>query len=446
MKRKKTLLWMGGVLAVLLIAFAAVSQIQPKTAAAGEDTPQSLGEENLTAFTVTCEQPMTFVKTDDGWAYEADNAFPLDQDKAQAMAEVLETLSADKTIDSPSSDKTYGLDSPKCTVAFGDKTLKIGSDDAMDGGRYFSLGNGKVYITSADILTPFQYSMLDLVELQEAPMMENLSQVILERKGQPALVLRDRQSEVLSYSEDYIWFYGDTPLDTENTEELIRHGTDMTWEGCADYNAADLSAYGFDDPTLRLTIRYGTGTYTLEVGDAVSGQYYARMNDSKIIYWMDATDVNALLEADPAALYPNEVLLMNWDTVSAVTVKLAGETWHFTSAARDKVSTEAGETVEEGEQETYWLLNGQEVALGDVLTSVTDMTPTGSAAGETPARAEELSLTISRIGKEDVTLCFYRDTAKTSLVTLNGESTVYVNRTDVVTLCEAITAIVLAEE
>lgn len=443
MKRKKTLLWMGGALVVLLIAFVLVSQIQPKTTTAEEDTTQSLGDENLTSFTVTYEQPMTFVKTNDGWAYEADDAFPLDQDKAQAMAEVLENLSADKTIDAPSIDKTYGLDAPKCTVTFGDRTMKIGSDAAMDGGRYFSLGDGKVYITSSDILTPFQYSMLDLVELREAPMMENLSQVTLERKGRDTLILNDRQGEGLSYSEDYIWFYGNTPLDTENTEDLIRHGTDMTWEGCADYNAADFSAYGFDDPTLRLTIRYGTGTYTLEVGDAVSGQYYARMNDSKVIYWMDATDVNALLEADPANLYPDEVLLMDWDTVSAVTVRLVGETWRFTSATRDKVSTEAGETVEEGEQETYWLLDGQEVALGDVLTSVTDMAPTGSAAEETPTRAQELELTINREGKEDVTLCFYRDTAKTSLVTLNGEPTVYVNRTDVVTLCEAITAIVL---
>lgn len=445
MKRKKTLLWMGALLAVLLIAFAAVSQIQPKTTAAEEDTAQSLGEEELTSFTVTYEQPMTFVKTEAGWAYETDEAFPLDQDKAQAMAEVLETLSADKTIDAPGADKTYGLDNPKCTVSFGGKTMKIGSDAAMDGGRYFSLGDGKVYITNTDILTPFQYSMLDLVELQEAPMMENLSQVTLERKNGSTLVLKDRQGEQLSYSEDYIWFYGDTPLDTENTEDLIRHGTDMTWEGCADYNAADPSAYGFGDPTLRLTIRYGTGTYTLEVGDALSGQYYARMNGSNIIYWMDATDVNSLLEADPANLFPNEVLLMDWDTVSAVTARLSGETWHFTSATRDKVSTEAGETVEEGEQETYWLLNGAEVPLGDALTSVTDMKPTGSALGQTPARAQDLELTVSRPGQADVILCFYRDTAKQSLVTLNGEATVLVNRTDVVTLCEAITAIVLAE-
>ena len=86
--------------------------------------------------------------------------------------------------------------------------------------------------------------------------------------------------------------------------------------------------------------------------------------------------------------------------------------------------------MEAGEQETYWLLNGSEVSLGDVLTSLTAMTPTGSALGKSPTRAKDLELTVSREGKEDVILCFYRDTASQSLVTLN---------------CEAITAIVLAE-
>ena len=98
MKRRKTLLWMGALLAALLAAFAAVSQIQPKTSSGEENSARSLGEADLTAFTVTYEQPMTFVKTETGWAYEADDSFPLDQDKAQAMAQVLETLSADKII------------------------------------------------------------------------------------------------------------------------------------------------------------------------------------------------------------------------------------------------------------------------------------------------------------------------------------------------------------
>ena len=440
MKRKNTLLLMLGVLALALVALVLVSRIEPKAAPAEENANLKLGAENLTAFTVG---DMPFVKKSDGWAYEKDDAFPADQDKLTAMAQVLEDLTADKVIEEPADDKSYGLDDPLCTVTFDGKTLRIGSDAAMDAGRYFSLGDGKVYIAYTDILSPFQYQLLDLVRLDAAPMMENLTQVTLERKGQQTLILRDRQAEGLSYSQDYIWFYGDTPLDTENTEDLIRKGTDMVWSGCADYNAADPAAYGLEDPTLRLTISYAKGTYTLDVGDAVSGKYYARMNGSRVIYWMDAADVNALLEADPKNLYPNEVLLMDWDTVTSVTARYAQETWTFVSAKRDKVSTEAGETVEEGEQETYWLLNGTEVPLGELLTALTDMTPTASAVDLSPERAEDLQLTVSREGKPDVTLSFYRYTGTESLVTMNGTPTVLVSRQNVVDLMEGITKIVL---
>lgn len=441
MKRKKTLLGMLGVLALAVIALVVVSNRSPKTTNAEETISVKLGSEDLTAFTVG---DLSFEKTGEDWLYAQDPIFPLDQDKAQAMVEVLENLTADKVIEAPSEDKSYGLDAPLCTVTFDGKTLRIGSDAAMDAGRYFSLGDGKVYIAYTDILSPFQYELLDLARLDQAPMMEDLSQVTLERQGQAPLVLKDRQSENLSYSEDYLWFYEDTPLDTEHTEDLIRKGTDMVWSGCADYNAEDFSAYGFDDPTLRLTVRYGEGkTYTLEVGSAVSGRYYAHMNGSKVIYWMDAADVNSLLEADPKDLYPNEVLLMDWGTVSTVTASLAEEHWTFASAQRDKVSTEAGETVEEGEQETYWLLNGTEVPLGDQLTSLTDMTPTGSAAGLEPTRIAELTLTISRAGKADVVVTFYRYTGTEELVTLNGAPTVLVPRQEAVALMEGITGIVL---
>lgn len=441
MKRKKTLFGMLGVLALAVIALVVVSNRSPKTADVEETASAKLGSETLTAFTVG---NLSFEKTEEGWIYAQDPIFPLDQDKAQAMVDVLEGLTADKVIETPSEDKSYGLDAPLCTVTFDGKTLRIGSDAAMDAGRYFSLGDGKVYIAYTDILSPFQYELLDLARLDQAPMMENLTQVTLERQGQAPLILKDRQSEGLSYSEDYIWFYGDTVLDTERTEDLIRKGTDMVWSGCADYNAEDFSAYGFDAPTLRLTVSYGEGkTYTLEVGSAVSGSYYAHMNNSRVIYWMDAADVNALLEADPKDLYPNEVLLMDWDTVSKVQADLANESWTFVSAKRDKESTEAGETVEEGEQETYWLLNGTEVPLGDHLTALTDMTPTASAVGLEPTRTAELTVTVSRTGKPDVVVTFYRYTGTQELVTLNGAATVLVSRQDAVSLMEGITGIVL---
>ena len=449
MKKRRTLLWMLAALAVLAALVPLASRI-PEERSTEETAGASLGldTQNLDRLTVEGEETLTFVKQEGSWIYEADPAFPLDEKKITAMLDTLASLSATKTIDGGVSAQSYGLASPLCRVEAGSMELRIGSDAAMDGGRYFSTGDGKVYITADDILTPFRYSLLELVKQETAPAMETLETVTLERKGKEPLIIQNRQGENLCYSPDYIWFVGTTPLDTENTETLIRHGTDMTWEGCAEYKAEDLSLFGLEDPTLRLTIRYSQperGTYTLEVGTAVSGQYYARMNDSRVIYWMDAEDVNALLEADPEGLYPNEVLLMDWSKAAAVTAELAGERYVFTPAVREKQQQEAAEETQEGEQETYWLLNGEEAELGPVLESITSMVPRASAAGMEPSHAQELKITVSQDNSRfpEVELCFYRNTAEDCLVTLNGTSTVLVNRADVSALYEAITKLVL---
>ena len=449
MKKRRTLLCMLAALAVLAALVPLASRI-PEERNTEEPTGASLGldTENLDRLTVEGEETLTFVKQGDSWIYEADPTFPLDEKKITAMLDTLASLSAAKTIDEGASAQSYGLASPLCRVEAGSMELRIGSDAAMDGGRYFSTGDGKVYITADDILTPFRYSLLELVKQEAAPAMETLETVTLERQGKAPLIIQNRQGEALCYSPDYVWFVGTIPLDTENTETLIRHGTDMTWEGCAAYRAEDLSPFGLEDPTLRLTIRYSLpeeGTYTLEVGTAVSGQYYARMNDSRVIYWMDAADVNALLEAEPESLYPNEVLLMDWSTATALTAELAGERYVFTPAVREKQQQEAAEETQEGEQETYWLLNGEERELGPVLESITSMVPRGSAAGMEPCHARELKITIFQDNHRfpEVELCFYRNTAEDCLVTLNGAPTVLVNRADVSALYEAITKLVL---
>lgn len=449
MKKRRTLLCMLAALAVLAALVPLASRI-PEERNTEEPTGASLGldTENLDRLTVEGEETLTFVKQGDSWIYEADPTFPLDEKKITAMLDTLASLSATKTIDEGASAQSYGLASPLCRVEAGSMELRIGSDAAMDGGRYFSTGDGKVYITADDILTPFRYSLLELVKQETAPAMETLETVTLERQGKAPLIIQNRRGEALCYSPDYVWFVGTTPLDTEKTETLIRHGTDMTWEGCAAYRAEDLSPFGLEDPTLRLTIRYSLpeeGTYTLEVGTAVSGQYYARMNDSRVIYWMDAEDVNALLEAEPESLYPNEVLLMDWSTATALTAELAGERYVFTPAVREKQQQEAAEETQEGEQETYWLLNGEERELGPVLESITSMVPRGSAAGMEPCHARELKITIFQDNHRfpEVELCFYRNTAEDCLVTLNGAPTVLVNRADVSALYEAITKLVL---
>lgn len=447
MKKKQTILVMALALVLILGAGLLLSR-RGSQAPATQDSAKDLSVSVGDSLTVN---GMAFAKEGDTWLYSADPDFPLSQDKLNTMVETLEALSADRTLENPGSLSQYGLDKPLATITAGGITLSVGSDNAMNGGRYFSLGDGRVYITRQDLLTPFDYDLLELAKLETAPRMETLSTVTLTRADGTGWTIRNRQGEHLAYSDSIRYFLdtadGPLALDTELTESLIRKATDLEFTGCAAFKPENLSALGLDNPLFTVTVAYSapeTGVYTLEIGSAVSGKYYARIQGSNAVYWMDAVPVNALRDSAPETLLPDEVLLLDMDTVTSVTIRLAQETWHFTPQLADKQSTEAAEDTQ-GQTEIRWLLNGEETNLSQVLETLTTMASLGSARELTPVHAQELEFTFETQDAfyPTVTLAFYRYSAKASIVTLNGEPTVLVSRGDAAALYEAVTAIVL---
>lgn len=447
MKKKQTILVMALALVLILGAGLLLSR-RGSQAPAAQDSTKDLSVSVGDSLTVN---GMAFAKEGDTWLYSADPDFPLSQDKLNTMVETLETLSADRTLENPGGLSQYGLDKPFATITAGGITLSVGSDNAMNGGRYFSLGEGSVYITRQDILEPFNYDLLGLAKMETAPRMETLSAVTLTRSDGSGWTIRNRQGEHLTYSDSIRYFLdtanGPLALDTELTESLIRKATDLEFTGCAAFKPENLAELGLDSPLLTVTVAYSApeaGVYTLEIGSAVSGKYYARILGSNAVYWMDAVPVNALRDSAPETLLPDEVLLLDMDTVTGITVRLAQETWHFTPQLADKQSTEAAEDTQ-GQTEIHWLLNGEETNLSQVLETLTTMASLGSARELTPELAQELEFTFETQDAfyPTVTLAFHRYSAKASIVTLNGEPTVLVSRSDAAALYEAVTAIVL---
>lgn len=443
MKKTKTLFCMSLCLVLILGAGVLLSNTAGKKAQTA-DTTQSLAISPGDTMTVN---GMTFERQEGRWVYTREPDFPLSQEKLTAMTEALAALSADRSLKAPENLAPYGLEDPLATVTTGGQTLTVGGTASTDGGRYFSLGDGRLYITSQDLVTPFEVTLLDLAATETTPYMEVLESVTLTRSDGTGWTVENRQGEHLAYARSLIWFLGTQALDTEETEALIRNATDLEFLGCAAFRPEDLEALGLAHPFLTVTVRYSApeeGSYILDIGNAVSGKYYARIRGSQAVYWMDAVPVNALRDADPAALRPRQVLLLEPEEITAVTVSLAGETWRFTPETREKQTQEAAEDTQ-GQTETIWLLKGRETAFGEVLTTLQTLSSTGSSRGIEPTLARELEFVFETTDPlySTVTLCLYRYSAKESLVTLNGESTLFISREDAAGLYEAVTGIVL---
>lgn len=150
-----------------------------------------------------------------------------------------------------------------------------------------------------------------------------------------------------------------------------------------------------------------------------------RLSDSKMIYQRDAALSDTLRYTTYADLQPDDVILMDWDTVQSVAVTVDGEESVLTRTTEEKTDDEGTVT-----EETVWKLDGQEVKFAPVLNSLSDMTSSGYAAGITPEGEPEITFRILRDRENfsEVTLCFYAYNSTSCLVTLDGVSTVTVKR------------------
>lgn len=445
MKRMKKL---GALLLLLAVLIGATAAASLYSAEAEPEEDTSITVFTLDASSVTeigwdYSEEIAFTESEDGWVCVQDAAFPVDETYLDAMLEALTEVKSSKTITETENLDQYGLEVPICVVTVTTDetyTLSIGQETAVGGERYFSNGDGNVYLVDAGILDCFSYGLYDVLQYQTIPEVTDLTGMTVKTDS-GSYEISYLENSGLAYSDDYVWFMEDKALDTELTEELISMVTNLNLAQCVDYAAEDLSVYGLDAPAAIVTVLDGGETaFTLEIGAEKDDVCYLRLGDSKMIYQADVTLRDTLLYTTYADLQPDEVLLMDWDTVKRVTVTLDGESYKLVKSV-EEVTDEEGNTSEEA----VWKLDGETVEFASVLTSLTAMASNGYANGITPERTEEIAFVITRDTENysEITLTFYQYNSTSCLVTLNGESTVTVDREDVVALVEAVNQIVL---
>lgn len=266
------------------------------------------------------------------------------------------------------------------------------------------------------------------------------------------LELRYQENSGLAYSDDYVWFLAENAdwlaLDTALTESLMETVTGLSWQSCVSYDASaeDLAAYGLDDPAVTAEVTYTvagedgesqsrTETFTLEIGDYSGESCYARIAGSSLVYLIDAAVSDSLLYTAYDDLRPDEVLSMDWDTVTAIDVTVDGRSYTVTRQVTDE---DGGES-----QEAVYLLDGSEVEFQELLDDLNAMASTGSAVGLTPERSALVSFTFHRNTDafSQVELVFYQYDSANCLVSLDGEVVLLAAREDVEAVAESAAAL-----
>jgi hypothetical protein len=478
MNRTKKLGLLAAVLVLLILGTVVATRLEADTTVEEEDTAVtvfSVDADSVTALSWTSgDETLAFDRDGGSWSYEADSAFPVDEDMLDSMVAVLSTVTADKTIEAPESLSEYGLLEPSCTitVTVGEETtLLIGDETELGSYRYLSMGDGSVYLVADTILDSFSYGLLDVAQMEEIPSISTVESFTLETEDH-SWILEYLEDSGLAYSDSYVWFLkeddGYTTLDTDLTEAFIGNITGMSWLQCVDYQgSSNLDAYGLDTPAAQISLVYTVSTTTssededgntvyntvetqenfkLELGSTCDSGCYARIPDSDMIYVVDSAILDAMEYTTLEELLPDEILLLDEDALLSVDVTLDGTTYTITRELRE-VETESDDSTEEPEvtEETVYTVDGEDISFDTILTELEALSSSGSVTGA-EAGQEEIAF-VFYMDSEDypqITLTFHRYNSTDCLVTLNGETRLLVDRSTLVDLVEQFQVMILS--
>lgn len=432
-----------------------------------------------------------FHHTGESWTYQEDAAFPVSEEEIMDILSHFEDFGVTFAIEDVTDYGQYGLDEPEATVQLATETqsytIKLGTFSKMDQQRYIDIGDGSVYLVSQDPMDYISNDLSDLILHDDTPDFEMVVDITFTGEENYTITRIDESADTYAPEAD-IYFVdreGETlPLDTANVQKFLSTVSALNLQDYVTYNAteAELEEYGLDEPTLSVTVNY---TYTetdedggettvsdtctfhisenpeeraeadkqTEAGNAAgSVTKYVRIGDSPIVYTLDDTDYAILAAVSYDDLRHSEVFWADFDIVTQIDIALEGNehtliselneddarVWYYqdetTTTEKDSESTEGTEAAEERE----------ELDISDLQDALYDLTA-DSFTGDLPTQVEEIGLTL-HLDSENfptVEIRLYRYDGSACLAVVDGDPISLISRSSVMTLVEAVQAIVL---
>lgn len=328
--------------------------------------------------------------------------------------------------------------------------------------EYMILYMGDMGLSYSDSYGWYMLLDMDTEELVDAA--ENSGGELAESMETESTVAENTETEGTESGTKVAYYI----LDTELTEEFVTSLAELSWLDCVNYKADEeaLAEYGLDEPTALLTLVYAqtteaatnekdadgntiyeeqttTEVFIIEIGGYADDGCYARISGSDMVYLIDSSISDLVLYTGYTNLMIDDVLRLDMDTVESVDVIIDNTTYTMVKETTTSADSEGNTT-----ETAVYRLNGNEIDAADILEGINDMESTGYAYGVTPARTEEIRIVFHRNTETftEVELVFYQYDSSTCLVSLDGETTQFVARTDVTGLVEEIEQAILDSE
>lgn len=342
MKRPVKLAIMAGILAAFVTATLLLNAGNARREAEelAEMTVFTSEADNITVLGWTyAGDSMRFERDGEGWVLQYEPDFPLDSPKVENALDSISSIVAHKGFEPEAGLSEYGLETPEweieCSMADGSScVLSIGAETELDGYRYFSNGDGKVYLVDSSLTENFTYALLEMAVQEQLPAMTDMKSLTVTADGVHYRINREK-SDGDDGSESFSLEYPDAEpsasplvLDASLADDFAKTVTyNLFWQSTAGWRCSDeeLSSFGLDEPCMKIDVVYyspekvDTGMladdggpiydtvyneeeFHLNIGCGSDGQYYACIAGSDLVYLISSSVYDTLFSMTPEAL------------------------------------------------------------------------------------------------------------------------------------------------
>jgi len=332
MNKKLRVLIILGVLCLAIIGYLAVNAVVSKDSE--EETGivlSSVNVEDIISFSYQHhddeeydDQLYNFICDKGVWYYEPDKAFPVSQNMASAKAQVISKVTAQRVVEeNPSDLAAYGLDKPYLTVTLSDKddtyTYFVGDYNASTTTYYITQeGSNTVYLADADLFLAFDVQIWDMMQKQEVsiPDYESYTKVAI-KNNQYNIVLKKDKLEADYIKEEWYLLDSDSQIvpntDKIETAQYPKLISGLTFLRQVDYycDEEDFKSYGFNNPSLIITIDYEDAgklkQFVLTVGkqtteNSIYEDFYCLTSESNAVFTITYESLEKLNTIDKNSL------------------------------------------------------------------------------------------------------------------------------------------------
>ena len=464
MKKSKRLLVLLGILLVACGATFAISRHEEEKEKIknSDEIILAIETDSVTSLSWEYEENAFAFHKDETWLYDADEAFPVDEEKITELLEEFEEFGVSFVIEEVEDYAQYGLDEPTCTISITageqDYTIQLGAFSTMDSQRYLSIGDGKVYLASNDPMEAYEIQISDLIKHDEILGLSDATAIRFAGTQEYEILYEEESTN--TYCEDDVYFMDNKPLDSSLVSDYLSTVSGMGLSEYVSYNVTEeeLEAYGLVEPDLTITVDYPveseeedaepvTETLVLNLGrnqeelaaaqeseeedaeDSVTA--YVRVGDSQIVYEITSLEYANLTANSYDDLRHKEVLTASFEDIYQIDISLEGEMHTISSVVEDEVKT--------------WKYAEQEDLDISGLKSAVKALEASGFTTEEPTEKEEISLTVYLENENypEIHIALYRYDGSECIAVVDGESFAMVSRSSVVDLIEAVNGIVL---